>query len=248
MYIAIKSEIDSRPFVYPLMKALFNYGSILVVSNNKQLRRLTIGSDDGMTFRNITIVVDEDGATDEVYEEYGFAKDDFDFVILDNVGVPECDIRIFLFGADSEVAYQDEIDMLIDAGEAKNMRIVQFGRAQKSDVKSAKKDKKDKKDVKADPQVEEQVEAEQVEYDPAEKFKSLEERNLREIQKEQTVNVQFPSFQDIETVEGEHKFYEVNNALIPFLHSILEPVIGVDAGQFRKEVKKTDESSGYIRN
>ena len=90
MFICIKSEIDSRPLLYPLMRTLWNYGSILLVTSNRFVNRLI---DDAETnnFRNATIVIDTDGATDDIMEDYGYAPTDFDFVILDNMGVTDCD-------------------------------------------------------------------------------------------------------------------------------------------------------------
>ena len=47
MYIAIKSEMDSRPIIYPLMRCLMNYGSILVITNNKVFNRLIESQESG---------------------------------------------------------------------------------------------------------------------------------------------------------------------------------------------------------
>ena len=94
MYIAIKSEMDSRVFLYPLMRALKNYGSMLVISSNRQLSRLIEDGEFG--FRNIAVIVDMSGATDDVYNEYGIAAGDYDYIILDNVGAVEYDVCFVL--------------------------------------------------------------------------------------------------------------------------------------------------------
>ena len=97
MYIAIRSEVDSRVLVYPLMKALWEYGSILLVSSNKQYRRL-IEETDTMTFRNITVLVDENGSADEIIDANFVSKVDYDFVIFDNVSCVDYDVCLVPLG------------------------------------------------------------------------------------------------------------------------------------------------------
>lgn len=234
MYISVKSETDSRPFVYPLMRALFNFGSTLVVSSNRQLNRLVQDSDDGVTFRNITIVVDEFGATDDIYNDYGYAPGDFDYVILDNVGVPSADKTVYLLGSNTDFAYQEEINMLINSDEADKVVVIQLGKPPKQEP--TPKEKKGQPVDKGVPEA----------YDPAQKFRD-QVANVDTTKKAKPIVIPFPSFQDIEKVEGEHKFYEVPQALIKPLHDMLGAVLGVDANQFRKEVKKPDERSCYIK-
>ena len=135
MYIAVKSETDSRPFVYPLMRALHNFGSILVISSNRQLNRLVQDSDDGATFRNITIVVDEFGATDDICSDYGYAPGDFDYVILDNVGATDADKLIYLLGSNTDFAFQEEIDMLCETEDTNKVFVIQYGKPGKPEPK-----------------------------------------------------------------------------------------------------------------
>ena len=49
------------------MRALKNYGSMLVISSNRQLSRLIEDGEFG--FRNIAVIVDMSGATDDVYND-----------------------------------------------------------------------------------------------------------------------------------------------------------------------------------
>ena len=64
MLISIKSEIDSRVLLYPLIKVLKPFGSILVITSNRQLNRL-IEDVDTRTCRDITIILDADGTADD---------------------------------------------------------------------------------------------------------------------------------------------------------------------------------------
>ena len=58
MVIAIKSEMDSRVVLYPLMKACSIYGSVLVMTSNRYVRRV-IDDQEYSTFKNIAVLVDE---------------------------------------------------------------------------------------------------------------------------------------------------------------------------------------------
>ena len=81
LIVAIKSEMDSRPLLYPLIRVLNNYGNLCVITSNKQLNRLIEDEDNG-GFRNIRVIIEESGGVDSVYQEYGIVPEDFTFLIL----------------------------------------------------------------------------------------------------------------------------------------------------------------------
>ena len=56
MEIAIKSEADSRILIYPLIKTLYNYGTVAVYTSNKAVSRLIENELEG-GFKNIRIIV-----------------------------------------------------------------------------------------------------------------------------------------------------------------------------------------------
>ncbi len=58
----------------------------------------------------------------------------------------------------------------------------------------------------------------------------------------------FPKFQDIETLEAEHRFFEIDRNLVDVIYDMLKETLAVDKNQFQKEVRKKDESSGYIKS
>lgn len=232
MYIAIKSEIDSRVLLYPLMRALRSYGSVLVITSNKQLNRLIDDEAEG-GFRNIRIIIEESGATDDVFEEYGIVSGDYDFVILDNIGVTDYDVYLLPLGERHSESFDEDVKMLLSEDDGK-VKIIQFGKPPKAEP-AKRKDKKEKETVSE-------------EYNPADKFNiSIEEQKKAEEQKK-LVCVPFPSYQDIENVEANHRFYEINQNLVTALYTIFKDVLLVEKIQFQKEVRKKDESSGYIKS
>ena len=237
MNIAIKSEIDSRVLLYPLMRSLRSYGSILVISSNRQLRRLL--DDDETGFRGFRIIVEESGATDDIYDEYGIADGDFDFVILDNMGVIDYDLCFIPLGAKHTESFDDDVQLMLEA-ERDKVVVVQFGKQSKNNRSTAAT----KRDTKRKGKIIEVNE----DYDPAAKFRVTEEQRKKEQSRARTVMVPFPSYQDIETVESEYKFYEVNANLVTAFYDALKETLAVDKNQFQREVRKKDESSGYIKS
>lgn len=236
MYIAIKSELDSRVFVYPLMKALKSYGSMLVISSNRQLSRLLEDGEFG--FRNISIIVDISGATDDIYNEYGIAPGDYDFVILDNVGAIEYDMCFILCGARSSIPFDEEIQILKEAGDT-NIAIIQFGKKEKSSSQKQLVEKQNKK--------KEKIKDNSDNYNPASKFDDMVDISSKKCILK-TYKANFPTFQDIEMLEAEHRFFEIDKNLVDAIYDTLKEILSVDKNQFQKEVRKKDESSGYIKS
>ena len=242
MYIAIKSEMDSRVFLYPLMRALKNYGSMLVISSNRQLSRLIEDGEFG--FRNIAVIVDMSGATD-VYNEYGIAAGDYDYIILDNVGAVEYDVCFVLCGAKSSISFDEEIQILKEAGDT-NVAIIQFGKAS-SDKKEKQESPKQEQYTTNQGKARHKKEENLSNYDPASKFQNMaEDFSKKHILK--TYKAIFPKFQDIETLEAEHRFFEIDRNLVDVIYDMLKETLAVDKNQFQKEVRKKDESSGYIKS
>ena len=58
MVIAVRSEMDSRPLIYPLLRVLKDYGKVGLVSDNKKVRRLSDSEEDGAC-RTISVIYDE---------------------------------------------------------------------------------------------------------------------------------------------------------------------------------------------
>lgn len=149
MNIAIRSEADSRMLLYPLIRALYPYGTICVISNNVYLNRLMdIDSLEG-GFRNIRVVVDASGDLEYVTETEDLYQGKYDFVIYDNFGTTDFDMEFIIVTTRvSEIYLQD---ILYVIGEP-NTHVIRFGagsgnRNKKSDSsKSKSKPKKKESD------------------------------------------------------------------------------------------------------
>lgn len=232
MLISIKSEIDSRVILYPMMRALMNYGSILVVSDNKLVKRL-IDDEEFSTFRNITILYNDEGAIDDVFESYGIDYGDYDFIIADNMGVTSYDILFFLFGKSHSEYYMEEKVMLEQGEDVNKIIFVEYASNKSSKTEKGKKDASKKSDVIPEG------------YDPTDKFKRLAgEEKRKEVR---TFPAKLPTFNDIELVEGEHIFYTVDDMLIKIFYEAFKNVLGVSELNFRKEVRVKDEGSNIVK-
>lgn len=251
MHIAIKSEMDSRPLLYPLMRALRSFGSILVLSNNTLLRRL-IEEQDTFSFRNITVLVDNSDSADEICENYGISSTDYDFIIVDNLGSSECDVCFIAVGASMSEEFDAEMQLLME-DEHLPVYVLQFGKAA---VKQPEKETPEERKERLEREKQERLERKNAAkkpkksgevpegYDPAGKFRVTPED--KSIRKQKATVIPFPNFQEIETVEAEHKFAEITPALANVFFTAFESELAINKLQFDKEVRKKDESSGYV--
>lgn len=229
MNIAIKTEIDSRVILYPLLRALFPHGSTCVISSNPQLDRLIVDDEDG-GFRDIRIILDQYGDLDKTMESYGIVEDDFDFIIYDNVGVINYDTIIIGLGAMQSEGFQQDVEFLNESGEAK---LIQFGNKKKqAKVKPDKKQKKEKEDT---------------EYDPAAKFRT-EEVKRRQISEMEMFTCPWPSYADIESVEAEHIFPVYPSNIASILYRILGDRLNVAERDFIKYMNTKDTGEVTWKN
>jgi len=232
MFICIRSEIDSRPLLYPLIRSLWNFGLILVITSNKQLERL-IDDEEVNGFRNTTIVVDTDGATDDILNDYGFAPDDYDFTIVDNMGISECDVLFIAVGGKQSESFEEDINTLLEKREKGKAFLVQFG---KSNAPKSKSQKENKSRVAKSTVIDK-------DYDPSDKFTQMAENVKTSVKTVTTAKVGWPSFEDIERVESEHRFYDVPQPLVSLFHSVFGETLGVNLMVYRKEMRIKDENS-----
>lgn len=243
MVIAVRSEMDSRPLIYPLLRVLKDYGKVGLVSDNKQVRRLLDSEEDGAC-RNIRVIYDESGATDTVFEEYGIVPEEYDFLILDNMGATEYDMLIIPLGEVVTDEFQYDVDELKKDA---NTRFVQFGKAPKKVTdKSKGKAPKPRPAKKARPRKGEPVEGEPVEEieeedDPAEKFRveiSIDEEfNVSE----RFYGCEFPAYQDIEDMEAKHIFTKVGPKMGEAIYDIFKDRLGIDKRMFMKSISTPDK-------
>ena len=96
MNISIRSEADSRILVYPLIRALYNYGTICVITNNVYMKRLIDVDTMEGGFRNVRVIVQPDGDLEDALEQEEMFKDKYSFVIYDNMGATDYDIECII--------------------------------------------------------------------------------------------------------------------------------------------------------
>lgn len=242
--ISIKSEIDSRVVLYPIMRCLKPLGNILIVTSNKIVSRLIDGEYEG-DFRNFHIMIDETGATDELLEDAGINTDDYTFVVYDNVGVLEQDKLLIPIGPIVSEVFNSEMLYL---GEDRNTHIIRFGTPIKQKVAPKKKTKEEikaekeaKKKSKSTPEVSEDELDDLVKS----KFQPKKKDVLEELKK--LPSMQFPKFDDIELFESYHKFYNIDKNFIKFFYTVFKDYITVKEPYFIREVTKPDASGNGVQ-
>lgn len=238
--VSIKSEIDSRVILYPLMKCLVPLGNCLVVTSNKQVSRLIDMEYDG-EFRNFRILVDLEGATDELLDSANISADEYTFVVYDNVGIVDQDKLIIPIGPITSDVFNSEMMYL---GEDINTHIIKFGKSIKKNIKNIKSEKeisnKSKKHDKSNDMTDEEVYEESVKT-----FKPKKVDVAATLKK--LPNLNFPNFDDIERLEGNKQFFNIDRNFVKLFYTIFQSYIGVKEVNFMKEVSKKDEGSCNIR-
>lgn len=232
MIIAVKSETDSRVLVYPLLRAVKSYGSILLISSNRALERLIIDEDEG-GFRGIRVIIDNSDAADDITAAYGIKPGDYDFVILDNLGAIEYDKYFVVLGSKQSDLFIEDVKYTLMSDEADKVTVFQFGKS----VDQAR--------IK---ELTEVHKSNGSEYDPAEKFRQNDEKRKREKVNSKIASIPFPQYQQIEDVEALHVFYEVQPPLVDRFYEALKDVLSVERIQFQKELRKKDANSSGIRH
>lgn len=246
MIIAIRSEMDSRPLTYQLLRVLKDYGKVCFISDNKQVRRLLDSEEDGAC-RNIRVIYDESGATDTVFEEYGIVPSEYDYLILDNMGATEYDILLVPVGEVVTDEFQFDIDELKKDA---NTRFLQFGKAAKKEAKpKAPRQSPERKPrpKRGEPEPEQPVEED--DYDPASKFEieiSIdEEYNVSE----RSYGCEFPAYQDIEDMEAKHIFPKVGPKMAEAIYDMFKNQLGIEKRMFLKAVSAPDkEIRGHVNS
>ena len=261
MIISIKSEIDSRVLLYPLMKTCSTFGSVLVMTNNRYVSRL-IDDEEYSTFKNIAIVVEDAASSDDIYDEFDIAPDDYDYIIIDNMGVASYDKCFCLFGQKQSDTFMEDKALMEQNENVEDILFVEFGKGARSASKQqiqAKKDKPAKKkkssmfnkqhdapardNADVDDTDEQDIQEDEFkDYDPAEKFRNkVEEEQKKSVA---TYNVPFPTFDMIENLESMGQFEPVEEKLCHVFYDAIGKSLNIQYNYFRKEIRQIESSSG----
>lgn len=236
--IAIKSEIDSRSLLYPLMRCLKPLGNILIITSNKQVSRLIDGDFDGH-FRNFHILIDIEGATDDALENAGISVDQYSYVVYDNVGIIGQDKLIIPIGPIISEAFEEEMMYL---GEDKNTHIMRFGRpAKKPRIPKSKEQKELEAQSRKSGSRNKELSEDEISDAGSFKFKPKKEDITAKLRK--LPNLQFPKLEDFEMFESDKKFFKIDANFIKFFYTIFQTKIGIKEPNFVREVNRPDARS-----
>lgn len=249
--ISIKSEIDSRVLLYPLMRCLVPLGNILIVSSNRMVSRLIDGEFDG-EFRNFRILIDTEGATDDVLDMANVSPDEYTFVVYDNVGITEQDKLLIPIGHKVSEIFEGDMMLL---GEDQNTHILRFGKAQagmkgskidpNTGIKKTKEELAEerkaaaeaKKAAAAAKKVKTELSEEEMEEQIKSKF-TIDKKDDVVKKLAKLPNITFPSFDDIELFESTRIFYQMDRNFIKFFYAVFKPYIGISEPNFMREVTR----------
>lgn len=243
MELAIKSEVDSRILVYPLIKLLYNYGTVAVYTSNKSMSRLIENELEG-GFRDVRIVINPEADLEAMKKSDDWSYDKYDFIIYDNVGAVEYDALICILTNRLSDSYVSDLIFVI---QDESTNIIRFGSPaprKKEDGKSKSKSKsKGKPNGSVEPQEEEPVD---MSYNKWNDTKTDEQALQEALNQKSSVWCKYPSYEVLELMEGRHQFYPVDDTLTKEVYKILGKYLSVEERLFLKGARVKDEGSSVL--
>lgn len=236
MEIAIKSEADSRILVYPLIKALYNYGTIAVYTSNKSMSRLIENELEG-GFKNVVIIVSPESDLEGTKQADDYFTGKYDFVIFDNMGATDYDMLIAILTNRLSESYMQ--DLLYICADPKT-HILKFG----NPAPSPKGEKKSKPSKKSSQEADEQDA--NSDFNKWQVVKTDEEVLQEILNDKQSKWIKFPTMEAIELMEGRHYMMTPDDGMIKELYKLFGTKLSVDIRQFTKGARVKDESSSDV--
>lgn len=239
MELAIRSECDSRVLLYPLIKVLYNYGTVAVYTSNRNLSRLIENEMEG-GFRNVRIIINTEADLQEAKLSDEYFKDKYDYVIFDNMGALDYDMLLCI--VTNRLSESFVSDLVYIAPDPKT-KIIKFGSP--APVAKSERSTKDSKSSKAKAATVEEEE-DNSSFNKWDQEKSDEEILLELLQDKELRWCKFPSYDAIEEMESRYKMITPDENLISELYRLLGDKLAIDERQFRKGARLNDESCGLI--
>ena len=239
MEIAIKSEADSRILIYPLIKTLYNYGTVAVYTSNRAMARLIENELEG-GFKNVRIIVSPESDLEGTKEADDYYPGKYDFVIFDNIGAVDYDMLITILTSRLSEAYMQ--DLLYICADPKT-HVLKFGKPAQP-LKTEKKTKTSKKNNKnTDEQEEEEDDADFNKW----RVDKTDEEVLQDILNDKQAKwIKFPTMEAIELMEGRHYMMAPDDGMIKEFYKLFGEKLSVDIRQFTKGARAKDESSSDV--
>lgn len=254
MNIAIKSEVDSRVFVYPLLKCLYDYGTICLYTSNMNCSRLIEGEWQG-GFKDIRVIVVNDGDLHSAMVDDQHFEGKYDFTIFDNVGAVDYDLIIALVTNHISESYVQDLSYIIDDNKC---FILKFGKPapplpkeKGSKTKPVKKLKtKNEENAIEEPlvgQITKDVDTqEDFSYNKWDVQKTDEDILQEKLSSKESKWCPYPSFEDLEIMESRHYMMVPNDTVMHEVYRLIVSQLSIEERMFKKGVRVKDESSSNI--
>ena len=113
MKINIIGDCDKRAIVYTLMKVLQTLGDVLLVTDDKRLVKLTDTQESDGHYQNVMICYADSGI-DDFFQEFGYAIQDFEHIIVDNMLCADSDVFLYVEGMETSQRMADALEYLED--------------------------------------------------------------------------------------------------------------------------------------
>lgn len=233
MRISIKSEVDSRMLLYPLIKVLADYGTICVLSGNPEIEKL-IDDDVEGGFRNIRIIRVYDGDLQGAIEDEGLTPNKYSFTIYDNVGAQQYEKLICIVTNVISDEYLMDLKNLIDEPQTSIMKFGTPGK--KVEEKKSKGKATDSENANSELPSLHENNRWLVEKTPEDLLvEALSDKKIKWCK--------MPSMQDIITFEQRHTFFVPDDSVLKEIYRVLPDAFNVDERVFIKGGRMKDESS-----
>ncbi|MCM1215111.1 MAG: hypothetical protein NC548_11395 [Lachnospiraceae bacterium] len=108
MVINVIGDCDKRPVLYTMMKICQTLGDVLFVTDNTSMLRLSDTRENYGHYQNTMIAITQEGI-DDFFENFAYALEDFEYMIVDNIPIAEADLVVYVEGM---VQSQNELDIL----------------------------------------------------------------------------------------------------------------------------------------
>jgi len=132
MRIGIYGYTDKRPVIYALLKLLQTTGDVALLTNNRHYTRLLESGERLGHFANVLIAV-TDATPDEVFEEIGYAPEDFDHVLFDVQDTIPSDLHLAIH-VKAYAPSEDEQALLGMLNEPVTVKMAYDGRREKNAI------------------------------------------------------------------------------------------------------------------
>lgn len=119
MVISVIGDTDKRPIMYTLLNLCQKLGDVLLVTKESRYSRFVEDDDTGDDlvsgfFQNVYIIISSLSA-DEVQSEAGYNRDDYEYIIYDNILDSDSDLILYVQGCEKTLREESVLEYLDDS-------------------------------------------------------------------------------------------------------------------------------------